>query len=504
MVIETARDVAAEFEQIYANYARRVTWMFVNWGQDWATAQDLTGELFTRLWEEMAGGRLKLEEIERLSGFLRLRARWTLSRYFQARRAEFSLDDGPVPADQDAALADTAPGPETTVPMRLHVRQTLAKLPSAQRHLVALRYLNDLPPQEVAAQTGLAENTVHQRLREALNTLREAEGVPVRSLQEARRDVAADKQEAAELYHASLDAGTAMTMAALGARFGRSERWALRVVQESGLHRPCPNAEGQAREILRAQIAAGEWAPGEQLPPPVQLAPRLGVQRSKVSRVLGALAAEGLIERRGADGRGTAYLVLRPHAAPVSAPSVPDADSVRARVSAHLTAAVADGTYPPGALLPDGGELARRYQVSSGYMVRVLRELVERGTLTRAGARFVAPGGQPLATGHTRARLAEALRGDLAAGLYPPGAPLPAARELARRYATSESTTRDALRALAAAGLAEKHDGRYYAAQPAGLATVTALRPALVTNTYLVTGRVPTGRNTFPTAQVAA
>jgi GntR family histidine utilization transcriptional repressor len=46
---------------------------------------------------------------------------------------------------------------------------------------------------------------------------------------------------------------------------------------------------------LRARIAAGEWAPGEQLPAVTVLATQLATSKATVSRVTRALADEGLV-----------------------------------------------------------------------------------------------------------------------------------------------------------------------------------------------------------------
>lgn len=52
---------------------------------------------------------------------------------------------------------------------------------------------------------------------------------------------------------------------------------------------------------LRAEIAAGHYAPGDQIPTEASLAARFGVNRHTLRRALAALAAEGIVHaRRGA------------------------------------------------------------------------------------------------------------------------------------------------------------------------------------------------------------
>src|SRR5215471_3297701 len=62
---------------------------------------------------------------------------------------------------------------------------------------------------------------------------------------------------------------------------------------------PTPLHE-QAAAVLRRAIAEGQAAPGERLPPAVDLAATLGVNRNTVLRALRLLRDEGLLEfRRG-------------------------------------------------------------------------------------------------------------------------------------------------------------------------------------------------------------
>jgi RNA polymerase sigma-70 factor (ECF subfamily) len=499
--------VAVVFEQWYSRYRRRVVLRFVSWGVDWAAAEDLADEVFTRLWEDAAGGRLELGQIEAPWGFLRKQAGWAMGRYVRARRAVFSLEDSPVPLDRNGALADTAPGPDTLAALRLDLKRGLAQLPAELRQVVVLRYLQDLSPVQVAARTGLAEGTVAERLRKALGVLRQTEGLPRYGRAQIQRARARETRAAIEAYRASVAAGAPLSMTALGAKFGHSDAWAAQHLREAGLYWPCPHpgTEAAARATLRGLLAAGTWAPGEQLPTIRQLGERLGVGASGANRVLAALAGEGLIERRFTRGGTRAtYHALGPGAPlrPIPAELDTTGDSVRARVTAQITAAVVDGTYPPGALLPTGTQLAREHGVTCAYMTGViLAHLVHQGVLVRTGQRYTAAGAAPQTT-TARARVADALREQIEAGLYPPGAPLPTPGQLAKLHAVSRDTARHALAALARAQLAEQHpDGRY---RTPTLATVLPLRPALATNTYLTTGRTPTGTGTFPTARLEA
>jgi DNA-binding GntR family transcriptional regulator len=47
---------------------------------------------------------------------------------------------------------------------------------------------------------------------------------------------------------------------------------------------------------LRQRVAAGEWAPGERMPPVSDLAGHYGVARSTIVAALRRMAADGLVE----------------------------------------------------------------------------------------------------------------------------------------------------------------------------------------------------------------
>lgn len=54
----------------------------------------------------------------------------------------------------------------------------------------------------------------------------------------------------------------------------------------------------QIRAAVEGPILSGEWPPGTRIPNEVELAARFGCARMTANKVLSALAAEGLIERR--------------------------------------------------------------------------------------------------------------------------------------------------------------------------------------------------------------
>ena len=65
----------------------------------------------------------------------------------------------------------------------------------------------------------------------------------------------------------------------------------------------------QIRADLESRIRSGEWAPGHRIPTERELMARYGCARMTVGKAIGALVAEGLIERRKKAGS----FVARPH-----------------------------------------------------------------------------------------------------------------------------------------------------------------------------------------------
>lgn len=69
-----------------------------------------------------------------------------------------------------------------------------------------------------------------------------------------------------------------------------------------------PNVSEIAFEQIKGLIAAGEWKPGERIPPEIELAKTMGVSRVSIRAALQKLSGLGIIERR--QGKGTVVCSL--------------------------------------------------------------------------------------------------------------------------------------------------------------------------------------------------
>ena len=110
-------------------------------------------------WSDIRGG--QPEAYLRRAMYLRSVSRWRLRSYGR----EFPTDAVPERANPEDETA--------RVELRLAVRSALRTLGPKQRAIVVLRYLEDLPDQEIAEIVGCEPVTVRSQLSRALHRLRE-------------------------------------------------------------------------------------------------------------------------------------------------------------------------------------------------------------------------------------------------------------------------------------------------------------------------------------------
>ena len=159
-----------EFERAYREHASRVRASAQRVLHDAAAAEDVTQEVFIRLWQ-----RPHLFDPRRgsLAALVSVMAR---SRALDRIRAEGALERA---RDRLAALHAVAPtsddGPAAAVERheRNHeLRSALLRLPEAQRTTVELAYGRELSSAEIARRTHVGRATARSRLRLGLGKLR--------------------------------------------------------------------------------------------------------------------------------------------------------------------------------------------------------------------------------------------------------------------------------------------------------------------------------------------
>jgi RNA polymerase sigma-70 factor, ECF subfamily len=149
---------SADFDAFYSATVRRVVLYLYAACGDRAEAQDLAQEAFARAWQHW--GRVSAydepEAWVRTVAWRLMVNRWRGLKRWLGARARMGVPD------------EVAGSPS---PDRVAVVAALQQLPKAQRQVIALHYLLDMPVQDIAAGIGAPEGTVKARLSRARTAL---------------------------------------------------------------------------------------------------------------------------------------------------------------------------------------------------------------------------------------------------------------------------------------------------------------------------------------------
>ena len=126
---------------------------------DRSGAEDLVAETYARVWP-----RWKSAQVDDLLPYLR-RAMVNLASKHRRHRLV-------VQRHGAASEPSSAPGADEGLGARIDLARALGTLPSSQRVVVVLRYLEDMSEAEIASLLHIAPGTVKSRLSRALETLR--------------------------------------------------------------------------------------------------------------------------------------------------------------------------------------------------------------------------------------------------------------------------------------------------------------------------------------------
>jgi RNA polymerase sigma-70 factor (ECF subfamily) len=169
-----ARLVAGDetaLREVYRAYAPAVHALARRVLGDAVLAEDITQEVFVRLWEHP--GRFDPDR-----GVLRAYLlAMTHSRAVERVRSEESLRRRRDAAAREAMFASDAPDPGDTLATRdaqRAVRQALAELPAAQRVPIEMAYYSGMSYRDVAEALGEPEGTVKYRIRGGMRKMRAA------------------------------------------------------------------------------------------------------------------------------------------------------------------------------------------------------------------------------------------------------------------------------------------------------------------------------------------
>ncbi len=170
---------------LYDRYGRLVFSLALNTVGDRATAEEVTQDVFLRVWQRAGQYRSDRGKVSTwLTGITRHRAIDQLRR--DSVRPAPSRTTAWAEAPPEAEGTSDGPEHSVTAAMeREHVRRALATLPEDQKQVLALAYFQGLSQSQIAAVLELPLGTVKTRIRLAMQKLRQTLG----SDEAARRQI---------------------------------------------------------------------------------------------------------------------------------------------------------------------------------------------------------------------------------------------------------------------------------------------------------------------------
>jgi RNA polymerase sigma-70 factor, ECF subfamily len=186
LVARIAEGDGHALETLYDRYSRVVYSFSLRMLADTNSAEDLTQEVFLRLWRQ--GGSYQHSRGAFLTWLLSVTHNMAIDEIRRRKRRPVAVDG----ADDDqtlSALPDTRTDVENAAWLTsLHaiVREALQDIPQSQRHAIELAYFSGLTQREIAERLNEPLGTIKTRMRLGLLKLRERLGpileddVPVR------------------------------------------------------------------------------------------------------------------------------------------------------------------------------------------------------------------------------------------------------------------------------------------------------------------------------------
>ncbi len=160
--------VVDDFDRFFLELLPKVTQLVLRVIPERAVAEDIAAESFARAfarWSKV--GRLPY----RAAWVMRVAANLAIDE--SRRRARRARPSRPSPVEPD---------PAGSVALHATLVQALSRLPRSQKEATALRYLADLPEDDVSALLGISPGTVKSHLNRARATLRKQLGTDLEEI----------------------------------------------------------------------------------------------------------------------------------------------------------------------------------------------------------------------------------------------------------------------------------------------------------------------------------
>jgi len=167
--IASRRDREA-FGVLYRRFAPRIRAYLLKRNADAATATDVTQDVMLTIWRKAAS--YDSSRASAASWVFTIARNRYIDRIRRQRRPE-------PEAEETVAPSDRAPDREVDAARRqAEVRDAIAELPTEQRDLIVMAYMEGRSQSDIASATGLPLGTVKSRFRLAMKKLRERVSPP--------------------------------------------------------------------------------------------------------------------------------------------------------------------------------------------------------------------------------------------------------------------------------------------------------------------------------------
>jgi len=157
--------------ELYDRYGRMVFGLAVNTVGDAATAEEITQDVFHRVWERAGQYRADQAKVSTwLTSIARHRAIDQL-RWQGVRPERQSIGWADLSPQAEPSTDDQGQSVELLI-QRQHVRAAVAQLPEEQRQVLAMAYFQGYSQTAIAEALGLPLGTVKTRIRRGMEKLR--------------------------------------------------------------------------------------------------------------------------------------------------------------------------------------------------------------------------------------------------------------------------------------------------------------------------------------------
>ncbi len=162
-----------ELSELICTFRGPLVGLIASWGAPWTDATEIAQDSFSEAWLRREACRGDWTEPEAFGRWLRGVALNQYRNWARRRRRKPTVTLTDDVLDSSAATSD-----ETTSEQVVALRRAIARLPSRQREVVLMHYLEETSVKEVAALLSVSVKTVEGRLYQARKSLHRLLGAP--------------------------------------------------------------------------------------------------------------------------------------------------------------------------------------------------------------------------------------------------------------------------------------------------------------------------------------